>query len=97
MVAPPATVRESFILFGENFAPDSRYTINLDSEPTMLSGQVNTRGEIALTVQLPSNISPGPHVVRVCVDCRSGGAQQEAVAAFIVADPQIAPSSTPQP
>jgi hypothetical protein len=97
--APPNAVAANGILIvqGQHFAPNTRYTININSEPTLLSGSVGPEGDIALPVTLPGQLPPGPHVIRVCADCREGGAQQEALAVFIVADPRITPSATPQP
>lgn len=95
--APPNTVSGALIVFGQNFAPNTRYTVNLDREPVLLSGLVDPNGEIALTVDLPPGTAPGPHVVRVCGDCRPNGAQQEALAAFIVADPNVTLTPTAQP
>src|SRR5690606_13251818 len=95
--APPNRASGSLIVFGENFAPNVRYTVNLDNAPTIESGLTSREGTIALTVSLPAGIQPGPHVVRVCVDCRPGGVSQEAVAAFLVANPAITPTATPQP
>ena len=94
--APPNTVTTSFAVHGESFSPNTRYVVSLDNGPSLLSGRVADDGTIAVTVQVPANMSAGPHVVRVCVDCRTNGAQEEAVAVFIVADPNVSPTPTPE-
>ena len=93
---PPNAASGSFILIGQNFKANARYSVNLDDSGTLFEGLVSAEGEVALTVNLPPGIAPGPHVVRVCADCREGGAQQETLAAFLVADPRTTPTQTPQ-
>lgn len=95
--APPNAVRDSFIVSGEGLESRRRFTININESPDLLSGQVNEDGTIAVAVNVPADLQPGPHTVRVCVDCRLNGAQQEAFAVFIVADPSVSPTPTPQP
>lgn len=95
--APPNAASGSFILIGRNFAPNTRYSISLDNSGALFTGLVSAEGEIALTVNLPPGTVPGPHVVRVCADCREGGRQQEALTAFIVADPRTTATPTQQP
>jgi hypothetical protein len=95
--APPNTVRTSFIVTGEGLDSGSRYTVNIDESPDLSSGQVSQDGTIAVAVDVPPGLQPGPHTVRVCVDCRSNGAQQEAFAVFVVANPNVSPTPTPEP
>ncbi|MBZ0299830.1 MAG: DUF4397 domain-containing protein [Anaerolineae bacterium] len=95
--APPNAAMRAVVVFGEHFKPNVRYTINLDQGPTIVSDRTSEEGMIAQTIDLPAGIVPGPHTVRICVDCQVNGAQQEALAAFIVADPATTPTATPQP
>ena len=94
--APPNAAEGAFILIGQNFSPGRRYTIRLDNEPENLSGSIAGDGSIVMTVPIPPNFTPGIHTVRVCVDCRPGGAQEERFATFRVADPNQTPTSTPE-
>jgi hypothetical protein len=93
--APPNAVQGSFVLTAHDFAPGRRYTIRLDMEPENISGSIGDDGSLVLTVNVPANLAPGPHTVRICVDCRPGGAQQAAYAVFLVAD--RARTATPTP
>jgi hypothetical protein len=94
--APPETVTDSFLLFAENFMPNRRYTISIDDGPENLSGSIGNDGTLTLTVSLPSDIDPGLHTVRLCVDCRNDGASQERFALFRVASSNSTPTSTPE-
>lgn len=96
---PPNTTRDSFIMVGQNFAPGRAYSVRLDGNPQLVaSGNVREDGTISVIVRLPATISPGPHVVRVCVDCIPlNGAKQEAFAVINVADPVLTPTATPHP
>ncbi len=96
--APPNAVFGSINLFGQNFSPAQQYFVYLDTVNTdITNGRVNDDGTILASIQLPENLRPGPHFIRVCVDCRPRGALQERWALFIVADPRITPTPTPTP
>jgi Domain of unknown function (DUF4397) len=95
--APPNAIIDTFVLVGEDFAVDRRYTINIDGGAEVQSGNTDEQGGFQTTITLPNNIAPGLHVVRVCVDCRVSGAQQEQLIAIKVADPDVTPTATPQP
>jgi hypothetical protein len=84
-------------LAGHHYAVGLAYTVNIDNGEIVASGQVDEQGEIFVTMALPPDLQPGPHVLRVCVDCRVGGIQQETFIAFLVADPVSTPSPTPAP
>ncbi|MCX9079588.1 MAG: hypothetical protein OIN84_16610, partial [Candidatus Methanoperedens sp.] len=95
--APPNAIVESFVLVGADFASNRRYSINIDGGAEVQSGNTDDQGGFQTTIRLPANIAPGLHVVRVCVDCRISGNQQEQLIAIKVADPDITPTATPQP
>ncbi len=92
--APPETVQGVFVLLAENFAPNRRYTINIDNGPENLSGSIEEDGSLTLTITVPEDIDPGLHTVRICVDCRQGGLSQEKFALFRVAAPDVTPTAT---
>jgi hypothetical protein len=95
--APPNAAYGSFILNAENFRPNSTYTINLDSSPVLLSGRTSAEGTAAVVVEIPFDLAPGPHVARICVECESGGANEEALAVFVAAAPRTTPTATLEP
>lgn len=96
--APPNAVSGTINLFGQNFSPAQQYFVYLDSVNTQINnGRVNDDGTILASIQLPENLRPGPHFIRVCVDCRPRGALQERWALFLVSDPRITPTPTPAP
>ncbi len=92
---PPNTAVGALILRAQNFSPQRRYTVRLDNEPENISGSINDDGTLLLTVPIPANFEPGTHTVRICVDCRPGGMQQEGAAVFYVADPNRTATPTP--
>lgn len=96
--APPNAVSGTINLFGQNFSPEQQYFVYLDEPNAEInSGRVNDDGTILASIQLPENLRPGPHYIRVCVDCRPRGALQERWELFLVADPRITPTPTPAP
>ena len=96
--APPDAVYDfNLVVRGEGFVADERYTIQIDGGPDIQSGRINPDGTMATNISLPVDIAPGPHVVSVCVDCRTGGINQQAFATFVVAESQTTPTVTPQP
>ena len=95
--APPNAAVDSFVLTGLNLRPDSRYTISLAGGPEDLSGSTDANGSFARTVAIPAGLRPGAYTVRVCVDCRAGGANQEVFAVFVAADRARTPTATPVP
>ncbi len=96
--APPDTTFETLSVNGQNFQPGLPYVITLDEDNVRIfSGTVNDDGTILAVITLPENITPGPHFLRVCVDCSPRGAQQEQFAVFIVANSTITPTPTAQP
>jgi hypothetical protein len=94
--APPNTAVGTFTVLGINFVPEARYTVNLDGGPIIRNGTVNPDGTLLVAIPLPANISPGPHIVGICVDCRVGGTPQAVYGVVIVAGPNITPSPTRQ-
>ncbi len=92
--APPNAAFGSLILNAENLKPNSFYSINLDNGAIAATGRTTAEGTVVTSVELPAALSSGPHVVRLCVDCESGGANQELIAAFVAADPQTTPTPT---
>lgn len=96
--APPNAVSGTVNLFGQNFSPAQQYFVYLDDVNSEINnGRVNDDGTILASIQLPENLRPGPHFIRVCVDCRPRGALQERWALFLVSDPRITPTPTPTP
>jgi hypothetical protein len=96
--APPNTALGSVNLTGQNFQPGQAYVVTLDNDTRVISsGTVNEDGTILVTVQLPENLTPGSHIIQVCVDCRPRGAQQLALAVFLARDARITPTATAQP
>jgi hypothetical protein len=95
--APPNAIIDSFVLVGANFATNRRYSVNIDGGAEVQAGNTDAQGGFQTTITLPGDIDPGLHVVRACVDCRINGANQEQLIAIRVADPDITPTSTPQP
>jgi len=95
--APPNSIVDTFVLVGANFAVDRRYSINIDGGAEVQAGNTDEQGGFQTTITLPGNIDPGLHVVRVCVDCRISGAQQEQLIAIKVADVDVTPTATPRP
>lgn len=93
--APPNTVMGNLVLRAQNFASGTRYTIRIDERPENISGSINADGTLILNVELPSDLEPGVHTIRLCADCRPGGAQQERFAVFRVAN--SAQTATPTP
>lgn len=96
--APPNTARTTVSVSGQDFAPNLNYTIGLNDRATALvAGRTAEDGTINNTVTLPGSIEPGWYTLIVCVDCRVGGAQQQAVAALHVAADNMTPTVTPAP
>lgn len=93
--APPNTVTNVFVLRAENFAPGTRYTIRINDRPENISGSIGEDGTLLINVDVPRDLPPGLHFVRLCADCRLGGAQQERMTLFRVPDP--ARTATPTP
>ncbi len=92
---PPNTAIGTIVIRAQNFSPQRRYTVRLNNEPENISGSINDDGTLLLTVPIPPGFEPGPHTVRICVDCRPGGMQQEGAAVFYVADPNRTATPTP--
>ena len=96
--APPNTVSSTLDIFGQHFAAKTTYTISLDNDgQAILTGSVQDDGSISETLELPPGLSAGPHVVRVCADCRLRGAQQETFAVFLVAPANLTATPTVRP
>jgi hypothetical protein len=88
----------SFSLSGQRFSPGKRFEVLLDTDLQEIGrGTTSSSGDFQLTVRLPVDIVPGPHIIQVCVDCRAGGVQQAQYASVVVADPDVTPSPTPRP
>ncbi len=92
---PPNAASRTFTLVGVNFAAGKRYSIRLDNSPELQSGRVGQDGSLLVVVNLPINITPGPHIVQLCVDCGPGGLQQAEFAIVVVADPNATATPTP--
>jgi hypothetical protein len=96
--APPNTATNNFSLIGQNFAPGKRFAILLDADGRELArGTINNSGTFQMTIKIPVDVAPGPHIIQVCVDCRAGGIQQAQYTSLLVADPNVTPSPTPKP
>jgi hypothetical protein len=96
--APPNTAVNNFSLTGQNFAAGKRFAVLLDADGREIGrGTVSSGGNFQLTIRIPVDVSPGPHIIQVCVDCRAGGIQQAQYASLLVADPDVTPSPTPRP
>jgi len=96
--APPDAASGNFTLVGQYFSPGRRFTVRLDAETRDLArGSVEEDGTLALTVRIPIDVTPGPHTIQVCVDCRAGGVNQAQYVPLIVADPEITATATPRP
>jgi hypothetical protein len=96
--APPDTVRGSVSVAGQDFGSDLNYTIMLSSSRTALAaGRTAEDGTFNNSVTLPPSLSPGWYTLIVCVDCRTGGRQQQAVASIQVAPANLTPTVTPAP
>lgn len=98
--APPNTTASLVTLDGLNFSPNQPYQVTLDESTTpIFDSTTNSNGSITDSLQLPTDTLPGPHILRVCVDCQRGprGANQIAYAVVLVASPELTPSPTPQP
>jgi hypothetical protein len=95
--APPNAARGTLTLIGHEFPPESEFSLSIDTNATLLTGLIDEGGEFSLVLDLPAELVPGPHVLRVCVDCRSGGTELETLANFVVADPAVESSATPTP
>ncbi len=96
--APPNTTTGTVTIIGRNFIMGRPFSVRLDDNPADLAnGVVNRDGSLEVILTLPSNVRPGPHVIRVCVDCRPGGAQQAAYTPVIIAERSVTPTATPIP
>lgn len=96
--APPNTLRDRVTVIGQGFAANAQFVVRLDDNPAVLfTGRTSDDGTLAALVNLPATVSAGPHVLRVCADCRPGGQQQEAFAVINVAPPNLTPTPTRQP
>lgn len=96
--APPDTALNSFSLTGQNFSAGKRFVILLDADGREIGrGTVSSGGEFQLTVKVPADVAPGPHIIQVCADCRAGGINQAQYASVVIADPDVTPSPTPKP
>jgi hypothetical protein len=96
--APPNTAVNSFKLTGQNFAPGKRFVVFLDGDGReLVRGTLSSSGDFQMTVKIPVDVSPGPHIIQVCVDCRAGGIKQAQYTSLLVADPDVTPSPTPKP
>ncbi len=96
--APPNTASTTLDIFGQHYAPKTPFTISLDDNASaLLTGTVKDDGSISETLELPEGLSAGPHVIRICADCRSRGAQQETFAVFLVAPANLTATPTVRP
>jgi hypothetical protein len=96
--APPDTVRENVVIYGQNFPPLRQYGVFLDNQLEQLiqTGMVGEDGSFAAVVNLPLNLSAGVHVVRVCVGTCPGQGT-EALTLINVAPIGLTPTASPQP
>ncbi len=98
--APPNTTVNTITVVGQNFVPDKNYIINIDGGGFVYAnGRTNSDGTLSVSITLSGEIlgAPGPHVLRICVDCTFRGANQEQYAPFVVASPLVTPTATRQP
>ena len=96
--APPDATGGVVTVIGQNFAPGKPYSVRVDNITVDLAnGVVGNNGTIGQIITLPSSLTPGPHTVRVCVDClTANGLKQEQFAVVILADPRATPTATAQ-
>lgn len=97
---PPNTTFGVVTLDGMNFSPGQPYQVTMDDSATpIFDSTTNGNGSITDSLQLPIDTLPGPHILRVCVDCQRGprGANQTAYVVVVVASPDLTPSPTPLP
>ncbi|NWG15218.1 MAG: DUF4397 domain-containing protein [Chloroflexi bacterium] len=94
---PPDTVGDVFVLYGQGFLPQRAFSVRLDNsiEP-ILTSVTNADGTITTLVNLPGGVSPGVHVVRVCVGTCPGSGQ-EALTIIRIASPGMTPTATRLP
>lgn len=96
--APPNTVMGTLSINGLGFAPGLTYVITLDDGTTpLVRDRIADDGTLGETISLPAGIQPGWHTLVVCVDCRAGGRNQQAVASIQIASPDMTPTLTPAP
>lgn len=97
--SPPDTVSNVIILTGSNFESNGEFAVTLDDgNQPIFNGLVRGDGTIEETISLPPDITPGSHVLRVCVDCqRARGANQAAYVVLVVAAIDLTPTVTPLP
>jgi hypothetical protein len=96
--AAPNAASGNFTLVGQNFTPGRRYSVRLDVETRDLArGTVADDGTLVISVRIPADVTPGPHTIQVCVDCRAGGINQAQYAPLVVANPSVTPTATPRP
>jgi hypothetical protein len=91
---PPRAATGSFTLVGVGFVANERFSIRLDDGPEVQSGRTDEGGNLFAVVNLRANVTPGPHIVQLCVDCEPDGLQQAMFAIVVVADPNATPTPT---
>lgn len=100
-VAPQAAVDdvtpvpgEVITVAGEGWRPGTEVTATLFSEPRVLARtEVNDAGEFAVTVEIPTDVDPGRHTLRVA-GVAADGEETHVDVALRVTEP--APESAPQ-
>lgn len=95
--APPNAVRGGFLLYGEGFTGARGFTVDIGDQREVSISQVGDDGTLVISVEVPASLSPGVYPVRVCADCRPGGAQEEAFAVIRIGSPDSTPTATAQP
>lgn len=95
--APPNTARGSILLSGQGFLPNRTYSIFFDNAlEAAQTGVTNADGTVLVVVNLPVNLTPGLHTVRLCAGTCPGSGR-EAVAVVNIAPPNLTPTATQQP
>jgi hypothetical protein len=96
---PPLTALGTLTITGQNFVPGKTYDVTFDNKADIIAnGTINADGSLSeITVSLAPDLVPGSHTLKICVDCGYRGRPQVQFAVFIVADPRVTPTATPQP
>lgn len=96
--APPNTTRSSIVLSGQGFPASRPFSVYLDNGTDAIHTGVTTAdGLISTVVNLPANVTPGLHTIRVCVAGICPGNGKEGFAVILIAGRNLTPTATLQP
>ncbi len=96
---PPLTALDTITVTGQNFVPGKLYAITIDNKADIIAnGTINADGSLSeVTIPLKSDLAPGSHTLKLCVDCVLRGSPLVQYAVFVVADPNVTATPTPIP